>query len=147
MADDNIVRLAGMNDASPPAVTEDSAALEFADRYRNELRYDHEIGRWYRWNGKFWGRENTKLAFEWARQLARELAGTIPSRQLSKTTFAADGATDRQLMAMFDWSTSSQANVYTAAANRKRLAAEGSRLLSGTFGPPKGEVAHQDKKA
>jgi integrase len=66
-------------------------------------------------------------------------------KKAGATIAAENGATDRQLMAMFDWSTSSQANVYTAAANRKRLAAEGSRLLTGTFGPPKGEVAHQDK--
>jgi integrase len=58
-------------------------------------------------------------------------------------TFAAEaGATDRQLMAMFDWTSASQANVYTAAASKKNLAAEGSRLLSGKFsgnkksGPP-----------
>ena len=42
---DNILHLATMNDA-PPAVTEDSAALEFANRYRNELRFDHDIGKW-----------------------------------------------------------------------------------------------------
>jgi putative DNA primase/helicase len=91
MTDDNIVRLATINDAGPkaPAVTEDGAALEFAARYRNELRFDHEIGKWFRWNGKFWECEKTRLAFDWARQLVRELAGTTPSKQLSKTTFAA----------------------------------------------------------
>jgi hypothetical protein len=61
-------------------------------------------------------------------------------------TIAADGgATDRQLMAMFDWTTSSQANVYTAAANKKRLAREGSNIMVGHF--EKGEVAHLDKKS
>jgi integrase len=59
---------------------------------------------------------------------------------------AADGgATDRQLMAMFDWTTSSQANVYTAAANKKHLAREGSNILVGHF--QKGEMAHLDKKS
>jgi putative DNA primase/helicase len=84
MADDNILRLATMNDA-PPAVTEDSAALEFADRYRNELRFDHNVGKWFRWTGKYWECELTKLAFDWARKLARELASTSPgkNRQLS----------------------------------------------------------------
>jgi putative DNA primase/helicase len=89
MADDNFVRLADINDAAPPGVTEDSAALEFADRHGNALRYDHEVGKWYRWNRKFWERESTKLAFDWARRLARELAGPNKSKQLSKTTFAA----------------------------------------------------------
>jgi putative DNA primase/helicase len=85
---DNIVRLAAMNDA-PPEVTEDKAALEFAERHRDELRHDHEMGKWFRWNGKFWECERTKLAFDWARKLARELAGASPSKQLSKIAFAA----------------------------------------------------------
>jgi putative DNA primase/helicase len=79
-------------EAKPEAVTvtEDSAALEFAARYRDELRFDHDVGKWFRWNGKVWEREHTKLAFEWSRQLARELAGTVAkSKQLSRTTFAA----------------------------------------------------------
>jgi putative DNA primase/helicase len=88
MADtDNIFHLATMNDAPPPP-TEDSAALEFADRHRNELRFDHEFGKWFRWNGKYWERERTKLAFDWARQLARELASASPGKQISKVAFA-----------------------------------------------------------
>jgi putative DNA primase/helicase len=88
---DSIVRLAALNDAPPKAVTEDSAALEFAERYRDDLRFDHNVGKWFRWNGKVWECEHTKLAFEWSRQLARELAGTSlgKNRQLSRTTFAA----------------------------------------------------------
>jgi hypothetical protein len=33
-------------------------------------------------------------------------------------------------MALFDWDTAAQANVYTAAADRKRLAGEAARLLA-----------------
>jgi putative DNA primase/helicase len=51
-----------MNDA-PPEVTEDSAALEFAERHRNELRHDHEMGKWFRWNGKFWECAQADRAF------------------------------------------------------------------------------------
>jgi hypothetical protein len=50
-------------------------------------------------------------------------------------------------MALFDWSSSQQANAYTAAANRKKLAARGARLLVGTFAPPKRKVSHHDKNA
>lgn len=43
---------------------------------------------------------------------------------------AADlGATDRQMMALYDWVTEKQANTYTARANRKKLAAECAALL------------------
>jgi hypothetical protein len=61
------------------------------------------------------------------------------------------GATDRQLMAMFDWSTAAQANVYTEAANRKRLAAEASRLMVLEFQksesvPPESGLPHLAKE-
>jgi hypothetical protein len=43
---------------------------------------------------------------------------------------AENGATDRQLMALYDSSSEKQANIYTAAANRKRLAAQAAQLLA-----------------
>lgn len=43
---------------------------------------------------------------------------------------AENGATDRQLMALFDWTSEKQANTYTAAADRKRLAADAARLIA-----------------
>jgi integrase len=64
-------------------------------------------------------------------------------KKAGATIAAENGATDRQLMAMFDWSTSAQANAYTASANRKRLAAEGSRLIKW---PTESKVAHHEKK-
>jgi hypothetical protein len=33
-------------------------------------------------------------------------------------------------MALYDWTTEKQANTYTAAANKKRMAAEAGRLLA-----------------
>ena len=43
-------------------------------------------------------------------------------RKAGATIAAENGATDRQLMALYDWTSEKQANVYTAAASRKRLA-------------------------
>jgi hypothetical protein len=55
------------------------------------------------------------------------LAGRRP---LSGATIAAEnGATDRQLMALFDWTSEKQANVYTAAANKKRMAMEAAKRI------------------
>jgi hypothetical protein len=34
-------------------------------------------------------------------------------------------------MALYDWETAAQANVYTAAADRRQLAGEAARLLAG----------------
>lgn len=50
-------------------------------------------------------------------------------KKAGATIAAENGATDRQLMAMFDWSTEKQANVYTAAASRRKLAATGMLLI------------------
>jgi integrase len=43
---------------------------------------------------------------------------------------AENGATDLQLMALYDWTTPAQAAVYTRAANRKRLAKSAATYLS-----------------
>ncbi len=51
-------------------------------------------------------------------------------KKAGATIAAENGATTRQLMAMFDWSTMSQAEVYTRAADQKRLAGEGMGLIS-----------------
>jgi integrase len=66
-------------------------------------------------------------------------------RKAGATLAAEAGATDRQLMAMFDWTSASQATVYTAAADRKRLAREGSLLMVGHFQNDK--VSNLEKKA
>jgi hypothetical protein len=50
-------------------------------------------------------------------------------RKAGATIAAENGATDRQLMALYDWTSEKQANVYTAAANKKRLAAQAAQLL------------------
>ena len=50
-------------------------------------------------------------------------------RKAGATIAAENGATDRQLMALYDWTSEKQANVYTAAAYRKRLAGQAAQLL------------------
>jgi putative DNA primase/helicase len=73
-------------------VTEDSAALRFAELYRNELRYCHDTGAWFEWDGVVWKQDRTGRAFTWARELAREMAQFEPSKVrhlTSKTSFAA----------------------------------------------------------
>jgi integrase len=51
-------------------------------------------------------------------------------RKAGATLAAQNGATDRQLMAMFDWTSASQATTYTATADRKRLAGEAGKLMA-----------------
>ena len=52
-------------------------------------------------------------------------------RKAGATIAAENGATDRMLMALYDWTSAKQANAYTAAADRKKLAGEAARLLAG----------------
>src|SRR5262249_38691824 len=43
------------------ALTEDGIALAFTAIHKNDLRYDHDRGRWYKWNGNVWREERTRL--------------------------------------------------------------------------------------
>lgn len=69
--------------AKPPANTadldgfalhEDGIALAFAEKHKGALRYDHDRGKWFRWTGKYWARDETKIAFSWSRDICRQLA-------------------------------------------------------------------------
>jgi len=51
-------------------------------------------------------------------------------KKAGATIAAENGATTRQLMAMFDWDTVSMAEVYTRAAEQKRLAGEAMALIT-----------------
>ena len=64
----------------PDLVTEDAAALEFEERFRNQLLFDHDRGSWFRWSGACWRRDPTGIAFRCARELARELANGEPAK-------------------------------------------------------------------
>src|SRR5690242_10641847 len=50
-------------------LTEDAIAEEFAQRYEKELRFDHKLGRWFRWIGSRWAPDHTHAAFDFARRL------------------------------------------------------------------------------
>jgi putative DNA primase/helicase len=55
-------------------ITEDAVAMRFADLSSNTLRYCHSTGAWFEWNGVVWRKNETQVAFHWARVLARELS-------------------------------------------------------------------------
>ncbi|CUT15795.1 DNA primasehelicase phageassociated [Bradyrhizobium sp.] len=72
-------------------VTEDSAASDFVNRHGGSLRYCHSTGAWFRWNHVFWKKDQTGVAFQWARELARELSEDQDERKrfnTNKTSFA-----------------------------------------------------------
>lgn len=63
----------GLADLDGFSFDEDGVALAFAARHRNELRFDHHAGRWFRWTGTHWRREETRLAFAWCRDICRDM--------------------------------------------------------------------------
>lgn len=69
-------------------------------------------------------------------------------RKAAATYLAELGFTDHQLMAWFGWTSISQAQVYTKAANRKRMARDGAKLISGTgIGSPSDPVSQNNPQA
>lgn len=54
--------------------TEDGVALAFTSQFKDQLRYCHHTGAWFHWNDCIWRREETELAFSWARKICREKA-------------------------------------------------------------------------
>jgi len=50
-------------------------------------------------------------------------------RKAGAAICAEEGASDRQLMALFDWTSSAQATTYTRGADKRTLAAEAARML------------------
>lgn len=72
-------------------VTEDSAALQFVEKHGDELCYCHSTRSWFRWNGVSWSKDETGMALQFARELARRLAEDQDERKryiTNKTSFA-----------------------------------------------------------
>ena len=100
------------------------------------------------------GKPFTAAGFgNWFRDVCREakLPARCTSHGLRKaaaTYLAEQGATDHQLMAWFGWTSISQAQEYTRAANRKRMAQSVAKLISGTgIGSPSNPVSQNDVQA
>jgi putative DNA primase/helicase len=75
------------------AITQDGVARTFAERYVGRLRYCHHAGAWYEWTGTHWQRDEKKLAFQFVRELGRELTDgkdAIKSdvKEVRRVTFA-----------------------------------------------------------
>ena len=71
--------------------TEDGAGLAFVARHGEVMRFCHHAQHWFIWTGRYWRREETKLAFDLARDLCRELAATAIEKdkpKIAKASFA-----------------------------------------------------------
>jgi putative DNA primase/helicase len=72
----------------PIDLTEDDVAEAFAVQNVGRLRFDHDAGRWYVWQGTHWEINKTELAFDWVRHFCRDVRKGHP-RMASKK--AAEG--------------------------------------------------------
>jgi putative DNA primase/helicase len=63
-------------------LTEDEVALEFAELHSEDLRFCHDRGTWFRWDGSIWRVDRTQLAYHYARTLTRRLAQGADARTM-----------------------------------------------------------------
>ncbi|WP_426954126.1 phage/plasmid primase, P4 family [Muricoccus radiodurans] len=89
-------------DAGDVPITEDSVAAAFARKLADTLRYCHHAGRWYRWSGSIWQREETRLAFSWARHLARRMAAATENPKVMVAAGKASFASGVERLAQAD---------------------------------------------
>jgi putative DNA primase/helicase len=72
-------------------ITQDGIAGIFAKRYADRLRYCHSTPGWFEFDGARWRRDETNLAFEFVRRIAREISEGKEHKELKefrKTGFA-----------------------------------------------------------
>ena len=69
-------------------LNQDGAALAFVAEHGSRLRYCHQFGCWLKWTGAIWQRDQSDLAFEWARELSREMADDSVRKEFAKVSHA-----------------------------------------------------------
>jgi putative DNA primase/helicase len=72
-------------------ISQDQAAVLFADAYAGRLRYDYGRGRWYIWAGTHWQEDQKNSVFELVRHFVRGIAHRVDSRSresLGRLSFA-----------------------------------------------------------
>jgi len=63
---------------------QDGVIRAFTDRHVGELLFDHNAGRWFRFMGHRWQREETQLAKHYARAVSTDLAARDPKAKALK---------------------------------------------------------------
>lgn len=73
------------------SITEDGMAQVFTDCFRDELRFDHDRGRWFGWEAKGgrWRMDEVQRAFHWCRVITRDLTSDFEkAEKFQKRSFA-----------------------------------------------------------
>lgn len=85
VAEENGGDVAELSDLKGFDLSENGLIDGFVASHRHKLRFDHDVGKWFVWNGKRWERNSTQLAHEYARQLSIKVALTDPKSPAVKT--------------------------------------------------------------
>ena len=72
--DDIVMRIDEIEEARPPAFTDEALALHFAEARAEDLRYVAAWSKWLMWDGQRWKFDDTLHAFDLARRICREAA-------------------------------------------------------------------------
>lgn len=97
-----------MNAFMPPGgaalvpFSEDQLADQFARQHANGLLYDHNRGMWYRFDGSRWRPDETRYAFNLARELCRLQADAAENETVKRRLATAKTATSVELFAKAD---------------------------------------------
>jgi putative DNA primase/helicase len=108
--DDNVIRLLSQAQAAEtiPPSAEEALALEFAARHESHLRFVAKFGRWLSFDGVRWQHDDTLHAFDYAREICREVARECEKNAVvvasAKTVAAVErlARADRRLAATTD---------------------------------------------
>ena len=74
------------------AFCDEGLALQFSERHARDLRYVAAWGKWFKWTGKEWKRDDTLLTLDLARDLCRYVARLTPDRGKSVASNRTIGA-------------------------------------------------------
>jgi putative DNA primase/helicase len=106
----NADQFVDLDEARPPAFSDEALALRFAERHADNLRYVAKWGEWLFWDGQRWQVEETLRVWHFARQVCREAAAqcndgkAATSVASAKTVAAVErlARADRRLAATVD---------------------------------------------
>ncbi len=94
-------------DLKPPEYSDESVALNFAERNADRLRFVSETSKWYNWDGARWAPDETLLVFDLSRRICRDHAAKCSDIRVgsalasAKTVYAVErlARSDRRLAA------------------------------------------------
>ena len=76
-------------DARPPEFSDESLALQFAERHQSDLRYVAVWNKWLLWTGTHWRFDDTMRVFDLSRAICREVSAKCNKPNVAKSIASA----------------------------------------------------------